>query len=860
MFESGLSYIRSDFHLHTDKDKEFKYSGEQNSFVKDYVSGLKKAGINLGILTNHNKFDKDEYVAIRKASRKENIYILPGVELSVKEGANGVHVLIVFNPDEWLANGENHIQTFLAAAFATISNPENSNTKSIYDLRKAIESLDSYGRDYFIVFAHVDQNSGLFSECGGGLLASLSGIASFRKRVLGLQKANTQKNIDKFRNIFGYMPALVEGSDPKSISDIGKGNRHTYLKVGEYSFSAVKFALQDSKNRVFSYVPDVKHGYIEALSFQGGKFDGQSILLSPELNTLIGIRGSGKSAILEVIRYILGLQPQTDKDYKDSLIKSVLNSGGKAILSVVDKHGKRYSISRILGERTSVIDEDGNDLNINPVSIFDGVQYFGQKDLSDSADHENGLLEKLVSGRIGQQGSVDYSVDELCEAVNQLLDVSRIPGQIEEAKKAIAEIRHKISIFEEKGVAEKLKKQAVYTTDQTKLESAKTKIETVKKAIKKTYDANNEVSSTLSNYTSKYNAELISDGQNILGLIDQQLILIGNAIQQIQEYENNFNDIIGKLTDEVTSLSDEFAEIKREIRDETLDADTFVQLTADMERTKEQLKQLDEKSKTKRTIEAAFRKAARQRNDLLEQQFQAFKEETERINTTQSELKIEISFKGDRESFKAQMKNDFRGSGINDAKYQSLSEIFPDYVSMIEDWILADGTELNKVLTRTEYGKLDVKLREQYSALLMHQVPNKVEIYYHDKLLKHHSIGQRASALILFILTQDNNDIILIDQPEDDLDNKIIYDEVISAITQKKPDIQFLFATHNANIPVLGDAEKILVVDYQDTFINVLQGNIDLSDTHNQIVDIMEGGRDAFEKRQLIYESWRGYS
>ncbi len=151
---------------------------------------------------------------------------------------------------------------------------------------------------------------------------------------------------------------------------------------------------------------------------------------------------------------------------------------------------------------------------------------------------------------------------------------------------------------------------------------------------------------------------------------------------------------------------------------------------------------------------------------------------------------------------------------------------------------------------------MDAKLREQYKNLMSYQVQNMVTIYYHNKLLKQHSIGQRASALILFILTQDNNDIILIDQPEDDLDNKIIYDEVIRTIVQKKSNIQFLFATHNANIPVLGDAERILVVDYQDTRIAVSQGNIDHGDTHKQIVDIMEGGKDAFEKRQLIYESW----
>lgn len=54
MFENGLQYVRADFHLHTCKDKEFVYSGEQNSFVNNYVSKLKLANINVGIITNHN--------------------------------------------------------------------------------------------------------------------------------------------------------------------------------------------------------------------------------------------------------------------------------------------------------------------------------------------------------------------------------------------------------------------------------------------------------------------------------------------------------------------------------------------------------------------------------------------------------------------------------------------------------------------------------------------------------------------------------------------------------------------------------------------------------------------------------------
>ena len=198
MFESGIEYICADFHLHTVKDKEFKYTGAQNDFIKEYVGALKNSNIRMGVITNHNKFDKDEYKAIRKAAKKEEIFILPGVELTIKEGANGIHTLIVFSPDEWLLGEDNHIQTFLTSAFATISNPENRNTKCTFDLKNTLETLDAYNRDYFLIFAHVDQGSGLFNECKGGLLESLSGLASFRKRVLGLQKSRTINNVGQF--------------------------------------------------------------------------------------------------------------------------------------------------------------------------------------------------------------------------------------------------------------------------------------------------------------------------------------------------------------------------------------------------------------------------------------------------------------------------------------------------------------------------------------------------------------------------------------------------------------------------------------------------------------------------------------
>lgn len=509
------------------------------------------------------------------------------------------------------------------------------------------------------------------------------------------------------------------------------------------------------------------------------------------------------------ISHIIGLPVQTDKEYKDSLIKNIFGSGGKAILSVVDKHGKRYSISRIQGERVNILDEVGNDLNITALSLFDGVQYFGQKDLSSSSDHENCLLEKFVSGKVGQKADVDSCVAELITAVTQLLDVGKIPAQIEETTTKKAEVEHRMSIFKEKGVDAKLKKQTGYTKDREKLIAIQAKISSVLRSLYNSYKSAPMLAEELQGFESEYNKDIFVAATNVLTSIDHQLQQIGNTIQQIQSQSIEFETVMKNLTNRIDSLADEFAEIKREINDESLDVDAFVTMTADLERYKNQLKALEEKATSRAKIEMAFKKAARERNEILLTLFKAYKTEVERINGSQNELKIQIEFKGDRETFKNQLKSDFRGTSISDAKYQVISEKFNDYVAIVEDWILNGGKEMQTIISSSEYAKLSVKLQEQYSDLIKRQVMNKVEIYYHEKLLRHHSIGQRASALILFILAQSDNDIILIDQPEDDLDNKIIYDEVISSIVKKKQGIQFIFATHNANIPVLGDAERV---------------------------------------------------
>src|SRR5271166_1891505 len=89
------------------------------------------------------------------------------------------------------------------------------------------------------------------------------------------------------------------------------------------------------------------------ISFEGDKLDGRVINFSPELNAFIGIRGSGKSTILEALRFALDIRfgkNAADREYKEGSVKNALASGGKVTLTAVDRHGVEYEIRRIVDE------------------------------------------------------------------------------------------------------------------------------------------------------------------------------------------------------------------------------------------------------------------------------------------------------------------------------------------------------------------------------------------------------------------------------------------------------------------------------------------------------------------------------
>ena len=239
-------------------------------------------------------------------------------------------------------------------------------------------------------------------------------------------------------------------------------------------------------------------------------------------------------------------------------------------------------------------------------------------------------------------------------------------------------------------------------------------------------------------------------------------------------------------------------------------------------------------------------------NNLLRDDFDVLKEKAEEINSENSNLQIEVKFEGNRKSFLEKMETVFKGTGIRDQAYKNISDNFLDFIE-----IYRKQDELQNYLSENSLYEFKKRLNNDLAELLSFEVEHSVVISYKGHRIDKLSLGQRASALILFLLTQKDNNILIIDQPEDDLDNQVIYDEVIKNVLALKGQMQFIFATHNPNIPVLGDSEKILAFNFESNEnIEIKQGSIDSPSLQTSIVTIMEAGKEAFEHRNNIYKEW----
>ncbi|MGG7779862.1 ATP-binding protein [Klebsiella aerogenes] len=201
-----------------------------------------------------------------------------------------------------------------------------------------------------------------------------------------------------------------------------------------------------------------------------------------------------------------------------------------------------------------------------------------------------------------------------------------------------------------------------------------------------------------------------------------------------------------------------------------------MKLQVRLELAEQKIAELTKAKSRQAVLEQSLAKALSRLHALWVEEYQETEAVLAGISQAGSPLKIVPSFANDKKAMQVVLKEAFTGSRLREGTYQTVADSFRNFGEL---WLNRD--KLPGIISGSAE-TFSVYLEQQIESLIVWQIPNTYTIEFRGKPLEQHSLGQRASALMLFVLNQQDNDVVIIDQPEDDLDNQTIYDDVIKII------------------------------------------------------------------------------
>jgi ATPase subunit of ABC transporter with duplicated ATPase domains len=338
------------------------------------------------------------------------------------------------------------------------------------------------------------------------------------------------------------------------------------------------------------------------------------------------------------------------------------------------------------------------------------------------------------------------------------------------------------------------------------------------------------------------------------------VVSVGRAIAEVKH-------LIDQNAKQALEHEAEARELRRQL--EVLEkgaGETARKLAAIQERTGQQsaLREL-EKAKSERL--KAIQSERKHHLDQLEKvRFQRYKQREEVVKRLNAELgpqiRVTIERAGQNSEYASAIVAALRGSGVrsNDVAPTIADQMSPrEFVEAVENEDV-DALVGATGLSEARAARIIERVNEQgVEAILTASIEDGVSLSLLDgtdyKTTEQLSTGQRCTVVLPLLLKQHSLSLI-VDQPEDHLDNAFVVETLIKAISQRKQDGQLIFATHNANIPVLGGADRMIVMasDGARGFVRH-EGGLDETPSVTAITSLLEGGMEAFNRRAKFYHS-----
>lgn len=930
----GAHFFKSDFQVHTPRDTNWEGAGattddERRQYAQELVAACRFKGLQAIAITDHHDLVLFKYIREAALSETDNmgkplstsdrLIVFPGVELTLAVPCQALLLLDADFPVDFLPQ--------VIQALSVMPSPDSEakhaptrrleHIKTFEDLYKELNKKD-FLRGRFIVLPHVGE-SGDFSMLRKGMAAQYKSMPCVGGYMDG---PTTQHGTGNATIVSGLAKewgnkaiALFQTSDSRS-RDFGKlGSHVTWVKWARPTAEALRQACLARHSRISHDEPRLPSVRITRIEVSNSRFLGPvSLDLNPQYNAIIGGRGTGKSTILEYIRWALCDQPPSSTEVSDGELadfqrrrRTLIEGTLLPLDAVVDISFLLNNVSHIVRRKASgdltlkIGDTPFQGCAEQNVRELLPVRAYSQKQLS-AVGARLDELRRFVHAPI--QAELDALEERIAGLAADLravfsrvtryralqVDIAAHDFERHSLQQQIESLRSSL-----KGLSAEdrttIARQAAYEAEQRVVQALERDANAAKEALSSAASELQRLPASIDERNTSENRDLLKQTHATL----RQWIL--DAREAVVGLQDAFGDPVGEK-----ALASYFAGIadwherrkahRTQYEEARARAATHEQTLHQIQALEARLAEINEAADTKlqhlirlgdpatdfSTLRSEWKLAHRRRADLLEQQC------SQLTAVSKARLRASLRRASDTVPLAERLKQLIKGTKTRGERVDRLFEQVSASSDPLETWhgVLDELLELAWLRVEDEavtplphVARLDnagFTAKEKIALARQLEPPAWVDLLLFDLKdlpvfeyqvraddflpFENASPGQQATALLSILLLQDGPPL-LIDQPEDDLNMKII-NEIVETLWQAKTHRQVIFASHNANLVVNGDAELIICCDYRTSATESggqikLTGAIDVSEINREIAEVMEGGVEAFKLRHQKY-------
>ena len=870
-------------HSYSSKFRGQAAKGDLSTHARNVVDKALALDISVLAITDHNDVSA---VPMFQEAAGSRLHIFPGFELSSHEG---VHILCLYPPD----SSQNQLGRYLGEF--GITNTQPSSELSSLAFEDILGKVREQGG--VTVAAHVTHEGGMFKVLKGQTRIS----AWQNEHLLAVQipgpvadlpmdiRQIVENKIAEYRRgdaaEENLAVAAVNAKDVVQPDDLEHHSATCWIKMSEVSIEGLRQAFLDPGSRLRlnpreGNLEQEGHAELLSLAWEGGFLAGQRVDFNTNLNVLVGGRGTGKSTIVESIRAALGLDAVGDEARKahDGIVRNVLRSGTKVSLQVREHRPavRDYRIERTFPNPPVVKDDQGKLSNRAPTDILPRVEVFGQHEISELTQNR-GKLTRLLHRFVERDDALALRKTDLQRELDKnrhgILETRTELEQIEERLARLPALEETLTRFKKAGLEERLKEQDLLVREEQIFVSIPDRLEAFRECLE---NLERELPVDRTFLSSKAleglpGREVLERLNGVFDRLDNDLASITQALKAaLQLADQGVDDVRTQWEARKQHVQEAYEKILRELQKSRIDGEEFISLRRQIEG----LSPLRESQESLRRVET---EQLNRRQELLadweEVKGEEFRQLERAAKTVNRRLKgwvqVEVTAAGDWEPLFCILREEIGGrlseaiETLRGANNLSLMQFVADcregaqkVVDSLGGIPAKQAESLAKADEQTlmQIEELDLKAE---TVIRLNTAPLGKPPSW--QTLEELSTGQKATAVLLLLLLESDAPLI-VDQPEDDLDNRFITEGVVPRMREEKQRRQFIFSTHNANIPVLGDAELIIGLsasgEADDGYARIAPehiGSIDDRQVRELVEEILEGGKDAFERRRRKY-------